>query len=224
VVIGSPDSSITESVIRNVRHGVEANADGVRVADNLIEFFTGDGIRGLGDDSVYVGNTIRTCIKADDNHDDGFQSWSVDAQGRPGQGVVRNVRVENNIIENGDHPLRCALQGIGLFGGFYEDWVIRGNRIIANHWHGVTVMGARRVEVSDNIVVDSHPGAPGPPWITITAHKDGTLSEDNVIAGNVSQPWSGGSRHTLFSQPQPGVQLRNNRVVASPEEALSLAR
>ncbi len=214
------DISVSNSFIRNVRHGITSYSDGALVEGNVVELFSGDGIRGLGDNSVYRGNTVSTCVDVDENHDDGFQSWSLDAEGRPGKGVVRNVRVENNLILNGEHPLACRLQGIGLFDGLYEDWVIRENTVIVDHWHGITVMGARRVEIVENTVVDSAPGEPGAPWITITAHKDGRIAEDSTIANNVTLPWSGGSR-SPFSQPQPGVTLFGNRVVNSMEEALS---
>jgi len=140
--------------------------------------------------------------------------------GTPGGGVVRNVRLEDNVIENGTHPMACTLQGIGMFDGIYEDWVIRGNTIVVNNWHGITVMGARNVLIEDNIVVDAEPGEPGAPWIAITAHKDGRLSENSTIQGNTTQPWRGGP-NSPFKQPQPGVTLLENRVVETAEEALT---
>lgn len=222
--VSGRDITIRNSLIRNVKYGISSNADGARIENNTIELFSGDGIRGLGDDSSYIGNTIDTCIAAgDDHHDDGFQSWSTDSAGRPGRGEVRNVRVEGNLIKNGNHPLTCTLQGIGLFDGIYEDWIIRGNTVIVDHWHGITVMGAIRVKVLENTVVDANHNRPGPPWVTITAHKDGRLSVDSIIAHNVFQPWAGG-RNSRFSQPQPGVQLYGNRTVPTPEDAIAVGR
>ena len=218
------DITVRNSEIRNVRHGIVARSDGARIEGNVIENFSGDGIRALGDNSIYRGNAIRTCVgTGDGNHDDGIQSWSEDAKGRPGRGVVRNVRIENNVIQNGRHRLACKLQGIGLFDGIYADWTIRGNVVIVDHWHGITVMGGTRVRIEDNIVVDANKARPGPPWITITAHKNGTKSKNSVISGNVTQPWSGGGNRK-FKQPQPGVRSSGNRVVETAEAGLRLRR
>ena len=217
VFLTGRDITLRRSRIEVVRHGITSRAEGARIEENVIEFFSGDGIRGLGNASAYVGNTIDTCVDVDGNHDDGFQSWSTGPDGKPGQGVIRDVRVEGNVILNGDHPLGCNLQGIGLFDGFFEDWIIRDNVVAVDHWHGITVMGGRRVLVEGNTVVDSAPGRPGPPWITVTAHKDGRESEDSEISGNVHQPWAGGG-NVRFAQPQPGVRLLRNRTVRSPAE------
>ena len=223
VFLSGQDVSLTESYIFNVLHGVSSIANGAGIERNTIKNFGGDGIRGIGDDSLYIENTIDTCVDIDDNHDDGFQSWSLDAQGRPGKGVVRNVRVERNKILNGDHRFTCYLQGIGLFDGFYEDWVIKGNTITVDHWHGITVMGARNVVVSDNFVTDFRPGKPGAPSITIMAHKDGWLAENSSVERNIPQPWLGGSS-SPFNQAHPGVTLLGNRVLGSPHSGAGTAK
>lgn len=215
VRIDGQDIALTNSFIRIVGHAITSMADGVLVQNNFVELFSGDGIRGLGDNSVYRGNTIETCVDVDGNHDDGFQSWSRDAAGKPGRGVVRNVVFENNVIRNGNHPFTCKLQGVGLFDGIYEDFTIRGNTIIVDHWHGITVMGGRRVTVIGNTVADARPGEPGPPWIAVTAHKDGRPAEDSVVANNTLQRGSVGGGGT-FRQPQTGVQVSGNRIGWSP--------
>lgn len=208
--LSGPDIVLRDSFVRIVKHGIAAIGKGARIENNFVELFSGDGIRGLGDDSAYVGNTIETCVSVDGNHDDGFQSWSVDPVKGPGQGVVRNVRLEDNVIRNGDHPLTCQLQGIGLFDGIYEDWTIRNNIVVVDHWHGITVMGARRVSVIGNTVVDARPGNPGPPWISVTAHKDGRPARDSVVANNTVERRSVGGDGN-FRLPQPGVQVSGNR-------------
>lgn len=223
VFLSGENVSLTDSYVFNVRHAVSAFAKGARVERNTIENFGGDGIRGIGDNSSYIENTIDTCVRIDDNHDDGFQSWSLDAQGRPGKGVVRNVRVERNRIVNGDHPFTCQLQGIGLFDGFYEDWVIKDNTIDVDHWHGITVMGARNVIVSDNVVTDFRPGKPGAPSITIMAHKDGRLAENSSVERNVTQPWLGNAG-SPFNRDHPGVALLGNRVLDTSKGETGTAR
>ncbi|WP_299472509.1 right-handed parallel beta-helix repeat-containing protein [uncultured Roseibium sp.] len=222
IFLSGKNIALTDSRIFNVRHAISTYADNARIERNVIEFFSGDGIRGLGNNSDYVENLIDTCVGVDRNHDDGFQSWSLDAAGEAGKGTVRNVRLERNKIRNGDHPLTCYLQGIGLFDGFYENWIIRGNTIAVDHWHGITVMGARGVIVSENTVTDSRPGKPGAPSITVMAHKDGTPAQDSVIELNVTQPWQGGAK-SPFARAHQGVTLLGNRVVetlpAFPQKA-----
>lgn len=222
VFLTGQNIALTDSRIFNVRHAISTYANNARIERNVVEFFSGDGIRGLGDNADYIENVIDTCVGVDRNHDDGFQSWSLDASGAAGKGTVRNVRLERNQIRNGDHPLTCYLQGIGLFDGFYENWVIRGNTIAVDHWHGITVMGARDVIVSENTVTDSRPGKPGAPSITIMAHKDGRPAQDSVIEWNVTEPWQGGDK-SPFGRAHPGVTLLGNRVVetlpASPQKA-----
>lgn len=218
ILVTGEQISVTNSHLRYVKHGIAAVVDGARVEGNVVEVFSGDGIRGLGDNSIYAGNTIATCVKVDKNHDDGFQSWSRDETGAAGLGTVRNVQVEDNLIRNGDHPLGCELQGIGLFDGIFEDWTIRGNVVIVDTWHGITVMGARRVRIEGNVVVDARPGRPGPPWIAVTAHKDGRRPEESVVSGNVTLPQPAGAGQ--FGERHPGVLWKDNRVVATPEEGL----
>ena len=220
VLLTGRDITLRNSKISIVDHAVEALVDGALVVGNDISLFRGDGIRALGDRSRYVGNRIQGCVAVDDNHDDGFQSWSLGPDGTPGGGVVSDVVIADNVIRGGkrDGPLGCDLQGIGMFDGIYENWVIKNNVIEVNHWHGITVMGARNVVVEGNVVVDETAGDIGPPWITITAHKDGRVSQRSVISDNVTQPRSPGGDPKM-RQPQPGVVSRNNRVVATSAEA-----
>ena len=183
--------------IRNISFAVQVHATHSLVEGNLIENFSGDGIRSLGDYGIYRGNTIKNCFKVDDNHDDGIQSWSTGRDGKPATGEIVGVVLSGNRIinyEDPNQPYRCQLQGIGLFGGMYVDWVIENNLVVVNDWNGIVVMGARNVRVVNNTVVDPDPGKPGPPWISITAHRNGTPSENSVIANNIA---------AIFPRPKP---------------------
>ena len=209
--------SILNSVVKNTAFGITSDADHLRVENTVIELFSGDGIRGLGDNSTYRGNTIKTCVKVDENHDDGFQSWSLGPNKKVGTGVVKNVVIDRNTFINGDHPLTCRMQGIGLFDGFYQNWTITNNLVIVDHWHGITVMGGTRIKIKGNTVVDSRVGRPGPPWIKIGPHKDGRNSSRGVITGNVT--------HTTKPKapaPVTGVRRFGNTVAGSAQQALDL--
>ncbi len=212
---------IRGNTIRNIRHGVEVAGPRAVVEDNLIEHFIADGVRVLGDHSAVRDNTIRNCYGVDDHHDDGIQSWSLDEDGRAGRGEVVGVVISGNTIINHEdvtHPLACTLQGIGLFDGIFVDWVIENNVVAADHWHGITVMGARNVRVVNNTVFDPVPGEPGPSWITITTHKDGRLPEASLIANNLAPSFNaGGFDAARFVTGPSGVELRDNLEIDDPD-------
>ena len=77
VSVEGPDAEILGNRLSAVRHAVTVFSPGVRVVGNVIDGFSGDGIRALGDFGLYEGNSIENCFAVDENHDDGFQSWSL---------------------------------------------------------------------------------------------------------------------------------------------------
>ena len=132
-------NELTESSIVAVRTGVTVRGPGARVTGNLVDGFSRDGMRGLGDDGRFEDNRIQNCVKVDGNHDDGFQSWSRGPDGKSGGGVVRGVVLKDNVIlSSADRRLAApacpGLNGIGMFDGMYEDWLIEGNRIEIDAW------------------------------------------------------------------------------------------
>ena len=131
--------------------------------------------------------------------------------------------IEANTIRNGNarRGLTCGLQGIGFFDGFYENLTIRRNVVLVNHWHGITVMGARNVRIEDNLVLDADPNNDGTPWVTIVPHKDGRPASNSVMSGNITQ-FVGAANNKKFTQPQAGVRLQNNRIVPSVGAGIQL--
>ena len=184
--------TIRNNTITNVDHGISGGATDSLVSGNRIINFRGDGIRGLGDRTVYQYNKIKNAYDVDGNHDDGFQSWSV-GDGGVGTGVVRNVTLRGNIIinfENPNQPMKSTLQGIGLFDGMFENWIVENNLIVTNHWHGITIAGAKNCRVINNTILDTDTVRPGPPWIRIANHKDGTPSSGVIVRNNLSTDFS----------------------------------
>ncbi|MBN2803214.1 MAG: right-handed parallel beta-helix repeat-containing protein [Deltaproteobacteria bacterium] len=185
--------TITNNYLRNVNFGISVGATNSLIMGNTVENFAGDGMRGLGDYSVFAYNTVKNCYDVNDNHDDGFQSWSVGDDG-VGTGVVKGIVLRGNTIinyEDANQPFRGPLQGIGCFDGTFEDWTIENNVIYTNHWHGISLYGARNCTIVNNTVLDPDNEDPGPPWIMITDHKDGTPPENCVIANNLTTAVSG---------------------------------
>ncbi|HEY8994861.1 MAG TPA: right-handed parallel beta-helix repeat-containing protein [Lacunisphaera sp.] len=158
------------------------------VRGNLIMNFCGDGIRALGDYGLYEGNVVKNLYRVNANHPDAFQSWSQTAAG-VGRGVVRGVTVRGNYFlsyENPEQPFRGALQGIGCFDGFFEDWLVENNVIITNAGHGIAFYGAHNCRIINNTVADLNPGDKAVPWIKITAHKNKTPSSGNLVRNNLT--------------------------------------
>lgn len=173
--------------VRNVNFGISVAASHALVEHNLVENFAGDGLRGLGDHSVFQYNTVKNCYDVNDNHDDGFQSWSTGPEG-PGSGKVVGLVLRGNTIinfEDPDQPFRGSLQGIGCFDGMFEDWVIENNVVIVDTWHGITLLGATNCSIVNNTVIDQAAGRPGPTWIQIGDHKKGTSSQGNLVRNNL---------------------------------------
>ena len=192
--------------LRNVRHGITVGggSDGALVIGNTVTGFSADGMRGLADDSRFEYNVIRDAYvgsgDGDSNHDDGFQSWST-GTGGVGTGEVRNVVLRGNIFINysdPDQPYRATLQGIGCFDGFFVDWVVENNVVVVDHWHGITFMGMRDSRIVNNTVIDPNDSRPGPSWVRVADHKDGSPSENVVVRNNLTPSLSGGGATVVF--------------------------
>ena len=187
IQVQGPDCVVRGNHLLNVDFGISVSGPRALVSGNTIENFAGDGLRGLGDHDVFENNLVKNCYDVNQNHDDGFQSWSTGANG-VGSGEVVGVVLRGNTIINytdPSQPHRGTLQGIGCFDGFYTDWVVENNVIITDHWHGITFLGARNLRMVNNTVVDINQVEPGPAWIRVGPHKDGTPSSGWVVRNNL---------------------------------------
>lgn len=179
---------IRNNRLKNVNFGITVTASHSLIEHNVVENFAGDGLRGLGDYTTFSYNTVKNCYDVNDNHDDGFQSWSYTEQG-VGTGEVVGIVLRGNTIinyEDPDQPFRGTLQGIGCFDGTFVDWVVENNVIYTDHYHGITLLGARNSRIVNNTVLDPNDVRPGPPWITIGAHKNGTKPVNCLIRNNLT--------------------------------------
>jgi nitrous oxidase accessory protein NosD len=195
VSLSAERATLRNSRVRNVRFGISVSGKGDRVQGNLVDGFSADGMRGLGDDGVFEYNRVQNNYvndPPDANHDDGFQSWSV-GPGGVGTGEVRNVVLRGNVFINAtnpSHPLRSSMQAIGCFDGFFVNWTVENNVVITDHWHGITFLGMRDSRIVNNTVIDLNQTSPGPPWIMVNPHKDGRPSENVVVRNNLSTDFS----------------------------------
>lgn len=174
--------------LKNVNFGISVGASHSLVERNTVENFAGDGLRGLGDRSVFQYNVVKNCYDVNDNHDDGFQSWSHGPKGVGKGEVVGMVLRGNTIIDHVDpqQPHRGPLQGIGCFDGMFVDWIVENNVVIVDHWHGITLAGARNCRIVNNTVIDPNDERPGPAGIRIGKHKNGTPSSSCTVRNNLT--------------------------------------
>ncbi len=173
--------------LKNVNSGISVGASHALVEHNVIENFAGDGLRGLGNHSVFQYNVVKNCYDVNGNHDDGFQSWSTGPAGVGSGEVVGIVLRGNTIINNEDpnQPHRGTLQGIGCFDGMFVDWIIENNVIIVDHYHGITLGGARGCRIVNNTVIDPNDRRPGPAALRVSKHKRGMISSGCTIRNNL---------------------------------------
>lgn len=187
--------TLRDSRIRNVRFGIGVSGTDARIQRNLVDGFSADGLRGLGDRGLFEYNRVQNNLIGDDfdeNHDDGFQSWSVGEDG-VGSGAVTGVVLRGNVFVNATdaaNPLRSSMQGIGCFDGFFVDWTVENNVVVTDHWHGISFYGMRDSRILNNTVIDLDDGQPGPPWIMVHDHKDGRPSEDVLVRNNLATDYS----------------------------------
>ena len=207
--VDGKNMTVRDCTFRNVDFGISATAVDSLIEGNTVENFAGDGLRGLGDHTTFQYNTVKNCYDVNRNHDDGFQSWSRGADRRVGTGEVRGIVLRGNTIlnfEDPGQPHRGTLQGIGCFDGTFVDWVVENNVIITDHFHGITLSGARDCRIVNNTVIDRRAGRPGPPWIRIGRHKNGTPSTGCVVRNNLTTALSVGD----------GVTADHNLIVKDP--------
>lgn len=195
VDVGGDRVSVVDNRLRNLRFGISVGGKDALIRRNLIDGFSADGLRGLGDRGLFEYNRVQN-IKVGDppdgNHDDGFQSWSVGAGG-VGTGEVTGVVLRGNVFISStdlNDPLRTSMQGIGCFDGFFVDWIVENNVVITDHWHGISFYGMRDSRIVNNTVIDVNASSPGPPWIMVHAHKDGRPSSNVVVRNNLATDFS----------------------------------
>ena len=208
IVFSGTNAVISGNKVINVNYGIQGveTATGGVVSGNTVDGFIGDGMRGLANNMVFSGNTVKNAFSVDDTHQDGFQSWSL-GNGSVGAGVVKGITLKGNTFINAETPgqsLQGEMQGIGMFDGMYEDWLIEDNIVIVDHWHGIAVYGAKNVTIRNNTVIDPNNTTPGPAWIQIVNHKNGTAPVNSRIENNIS--------NTINNNP--GVTITNNKTIA----------
>jgi hypothetical protein len=191
------------NTIVGVGRGIVVGSDSM-VERNVIDGFTWDGLRGVSN-STFRDNLVKNCIRIDDVHRDGFQSYS--------KGDVDNLIIDGNVFIEWTHkvsyPLRGWMQGISLFDGFYNNLVIQNNLVVTQHSNGIAVLGSRDSKIVNNTVVHLSGKVNKYPIIRVKNHKDGRPSKNVTVSNNVASRFEGGSlaNNVIFS---------NNTAITDP--------
>jgi len=194
--------------ILNVRFGITmASFDSV-AEGNVVENFSADGFRMMRNGQTMQHNVIRNVYVSDadgdKNHDDGVQCFLFNA----GTGLISNFTIRENIIlmrEDESQPLKNGLQAIGAFDGPLRNFVVEGNVICTQHWHGISLYDAQGCRILDNVIFNRWGGRMSP-WIQLgTKNKGGC--RDNVVEGNYA--------HSFNLGDSTQVAAKDNRTVSA---------
>lgn len=205
IFLTGPRQSVRHSTFTGVYFGIVLGGSETSAVANRVDGFAGDGMRGFGPNNSFRDNEIVNCVSIDGNHADGFQSFS--------SGSIIGITLERNrFIEwthDPNHPLRCALQGIGLFEGLYENFRIVNNVVAGRLGHGITIYGGKNVQIINNTVVHIDGDQPGWPWIGVFPSKTGRASENVLVVNNLAMGYQGASDATH------NIVFKANRIVRS---------
>jgi hypothetical protein len=208
ILLAGPRSLVTRNRLTGIRHGIIVFNDS-KIVDNVIDGYNGDGLRAFSR-GVVRGNRVINCVQTDANHPDGFQSYRFD--GAP----VTDLVIEGNIIIEwigaADHPLRCALQGVGLFDGPYDNLTIINNLVSTTHYHGISVYGARGAMIINNTVVNTLGLVGKYPYIAVHPTKGGVPPTDVLVANNIAMSIQG------IASDVNRIVFRDNSLVGIPSQ------
>ncbi len=207
VRINGSKTRLEDSRLLGLSFAVLTTGEDVVIRNNLIQGFSADGVQSTGNGTQVIGNFIADCVKIGGNHDDGIQAYSVSDAGVPSEGILRDVVIERNkVLETLGfipEPMRCQLQGIGLFGGIYTNLLISNNVVSVSAWHGIAVYGAQNSAIVHNTVVHSIAPNDRAPWIGVFDASETRVSLDLEVSNNIA-PLIQSSSPTAPIDPRAG--------------------
>ena len=131
------------------------------IESNLVQFFSEDGIRGIGHNVHINNNRIFDPILFDgtlpenNNHQDAIQIFPT--RNTYCGGVLENISITNNeisVIKGASLDwLGTCLQGIFASDGYLKSITIKGNTVAVNSAHGISINGPYDVLIEDNTVL-----------------------------------------------------------------------
>jgi parallel beta-helix repeat protein len=173
--------------VLNVRFGINLCSPDSLCEGNIVENFSGDGMRVTRDGITVQYNVIKNVYVSaedgDDNHDDGIQCFLFNK----GTGTVRKATIRGNLIINREdpkQPFQNTLQAIGFFDGPLVDFLVEDNVINTSHWHGVSLYDAQNCTIRNNVVWTEWQDVKLRPWVMLGTKKN--QAEGNRVENNLA--------------------------------------
>jgi parallel beta-helix repeat protein len=195
--------------VLNTRFGVNLCAPECVAEGNVIDSFSGDGLRATCDAQVVRLNVIKNIYVSakdgDENHDDGIQVFLFGK----GRGTVRAVTISENLIiacTRDELPFRAPMQGIGCFDGPLVGFTVANNVVLNNTWHGLTLCDAQGCTVSNNVVFSRWPNREQP-WLMLGAKQK--VARGNTVCDNRARAFN--------LKDDPEVKAEGNKPVTELE-------
>ena len=195
--------TLRNNYILNTRFAASLCSPDSLCEGNIITNFSGDGIRITRDNITVQYNTVKNCFvgpdQGDDNHDDLMQCFLFNK----GTGTVRNAIIRGNILigyEDPKQPLKHEPQAIGFFDGPLVGFLVEGNVIMTNHYHGISLYDAVNCKILDNVVKPIS-NQKMMPWIMLNTKNVGG-SSGNMVKNNMACSFN--------LKADPGVVAANN--------------
>ncbi len=173
-------AEVSYNYIKNVRFGI-VSGNGAHIHHNKMVHLAGDALRAFGPNDVIEHNYVANNYQIDANHNDLFQSFT---STEIGPVTIRN----NTLLQYDDkaYGIPTGSQGIGLFDGFYKNWLIENNLVVIDHWHGISLYGSIDSIIRNNVSLDPNNITPGGNWINFFNHKNGTPTVGGQMLNNYS--------------------------------------
>lgn len=191
--------------IMNVRFGINLCAYDCIAEGNVIDSFSGDGIRATRDGQVVQYNVIKNCrcsaADGDTNHDDGIQCFLFNV----GYGTVQNVTIRGNLViarDDDNLPMSAPLMGITGFDGPLVNFLVEDNVVLSDQYHGVSLYDAVDCLVQNNTCYSRWSTIPKP-WVMIG--KKRVDPSGNTVLDNFA--------HSFNFRAEPTITEANNLVV-----------
>ena len=191
--------------VLNTRFGIELCAPECIAEGNIVENFSGDGMRVTRDGQIAQYNVVKNNFvgarDGDDNHDDGIQVFLFNV----GTGTVRDVTLRGNIIlqrEKDGLPFPNGLQGLGCFDGPLVNFLVESNVVCVNHFHGISLYDAQNCTIRNNTCFSRWSGR-AQPWVMLGQKKNQAAS--NIVRHNFA--------HSFQFKADQAVKSENNQQV-----------
>lgn len=183
--------TVRNNYILNTRFALTMASPDSTCEGNVIENFSGDGIRALRDGVTVAYNLVKNGYvgpaEGDQNHDDLMQCFQFNASGTP----IKNLTIRGNILignEKDDQPLKHTPQAIGFFDGPLIDFVVEDNVIRTDHYHGISLYDAVNCKITNNVVI-ANTDQKMKPWIMLNTKKRGG-SNGNTVKDNYAEKFN----------------------------------